>query len=193
MARRGQNRVSDALQSVLGSLTSATKVRESMAFAYWARVVGPQAAAASTPESVREGVLFVHTKSAVWSQELTFMKATILKELNRHIGRPVLREIVFRAQGVPLVEVLPETPNAPTEEELAGVRLSAEDKKNLRQELARIVTIRDEKLREAVHQRIVRDRRLRVWRLQHGWCSCKRCTALHRTEEPLCPVCRVCQ
>src|SRR5690348_9072138 len=100
MRRRARGGVGEALAGLLGSLESATAVRESLALAYWERVVGPQAAAATEPESVRDGVLFVRTKSSVWSHELTFLKAHILTELNRRIGRPVIKEIIFRAQGV---------------------------------------------------------------------------------------------
>jgi predicted nucleic acid-binding Zn ribbon protein len=81
-------------------MESGTKLRESLALAYWAEVVGEQAAAASQAETIRDGILFVRTKSSVWSHELTFLKAHILAELNRRIGRPVIKDIIYRAQCI---------------------------------------------------------------------------------------------
>src|SRR5438552_2577851 len=98
--RQTTARAADALAGLLGGLESAPRVRESLALAYWERVVGPQAAAASEAESVRDGVLFVRTKSSVWSHELTFLKSRIISELNRRIGGPIIKEVIFRAQGV---------------------------------------------------------------------------------------------
>src|SRR5579862_9460142 len=103
MAYKGyaaQSTVAQALESALKNMDGATKVRESLSLAYWSRVVGPQAAAASEPEIVRDGVLFVRTRSSVRSHELNLLKFHIVSELNRHIGRQVIKEIVFRAQGV---------------------------------------------------------------------------------------------
>jgi len=193
MRRKGRGSIGEALEGLLANLDSATKVRESLALGYWARVVGPQAAEATEPESVREGVLFVRTKSAVWSHELTFLKAHILSELNRCIGRPVIKEIIFRAQGV-TKDAPPEKPPAfPTDEELALVRLPPQEQAALRRELEGLIAIADEKLRQAVARRMIRASKIRRWRLEHGWRVCQACSAVHRTEDDLCPICRVCR
>lgn len=190
--RRGQSGVQEALEGLLGSMESATKVRESLALAYWKQVVGPQAAAASEPESVRDGVLFVRTRSSVWSHELTFLKSHIMTELNRRIGRPVIKEIVFRAQGVKRTKAPEEPPpDAPTDDELSRVQLLPEEQIALRDAVRGLVNIADEALRKSVAQRMIRDRKLRRWRLEHGWRTCEACTALHNTEETLCPICRL--
>ena len=193
MRRRGRGGVGEALEGLLAGLDSGTKVRESLALAYWERVVGPQAAAATEPETVRDGVLFVRTKSSVWSHELTFLKSHILAELNRRIGRPVIKEIVFRAQGVQKAEPPQEAPESPAEEELAAVILPPEEQAALRRALEELVTLADDKIRQSIARRMVRDRKLRHWRLAHGWRVCAGCTALHKTEGDLCPVCRLCR
>jgi predicted nucleic acid-binding Zn ribbon protein len=173
-------------------METGSKVRENLALGFWDKVVGPQAAAATEPESVREGVLFVRTKSSVWSHELTFLKGTIIQRLNQRIGRPVIREIIFRAQGVkrpPAPTPLPK----PTPEELAAVVLSPEDQRKLDSELRRIARIPEERIRESVRKRVVRESRLNRWRLEHGWNPCARCQAVHPLEDDLCPLCRIVQ
>ena len=94
-------------------MESAAQVRESLAFAYWARVAGPQAAAATEVEAVRDGVLFVRTKSSVWSHELTLHKEKLLSGLNRMLGGRVITEIVYKARGVKKKPPEPEPVDAP--------------------------------------------------------------------------------
>ena len=158
--------------------------------AHWDKVVGPQAAEATEPDSVREGVLFVRTKSSVWSHELTFLKATIISRLNQRIGKPVIRDIIYRAQGVkkqPPAQPLPR----PTDEDLAAVVLTHEDRKRIDSETRRIGRIPDQKIRESVRRRVVREARLKRWRLDHGWAACVRCGAVHPLPESLCPLCLI--
>jgi predicted nucleic acid-binding Zn ribbon protein len=182
--------MADALESALGGLETSTKIRESLALAYWDRVVGPQAAAASEAESVREGTLFVRTRSSVWSHELTFLQSHIVAELNRRVGRPVIREIVFRAQGVRMREPAKPAPIKPSEEELAAVVLSPQERQRVDRALEELGAIRSESVRIAVSRRIVRERRLRAWRLEHGWRPCRDCNSLHPAEDSICPMCR---
>jgi hypothetical protein len=63
----------------------------------------------------------------------------------------------------------------------------------LNQELDSLASIADDKLRESVRARILRDRRLRRWRLDHGWRECGACQAVHNTEGNFCPICRLCR
>jgi len=190
---RGQGPVGEVLNGVFGSFESGSRLRESLALAYWADVVGPQAAAASEAESIRDGILFVRTKSSVWSHELTFLKAHILAELNRRIGRTLIRDIIYRAQGVKRAGEQAEEPVHPTEEQLSLVVLSAEEQAALGADLDDLASVHDERLRESVRGRIIRDRRLRRWRLDHGWKECTGCQSVHNTDGSLCPICRLCR
>src|SRR5687768_3922793 len=121
--RTRSSNIAAALENLVGGMESSTRIRESVAMAHWDRVVGPQAAAASEADSVREGVLFVRTKSSVWSHELTFLKATIIARLNQRIGKPVIRDIIFRAQGVKKTPPAGPIPR-PTDQDLAAVVLT---------------------------------------------------------------------
>ena len=193
MRIRKQSTVTEALNNAVGKLESASRVRESLAFAYWEQVVGPQAAAATQPDTVRDGILFVKTKSSVWSQELTFMKAHIITELNRRIGKPVIKEIVFRAQGVKGIQPAEElpAPDAPTTDQLALVQLSHEEQAALDEEIKSLESISNEKIRISVIAHVIRDKKIRRWRLDNGWRLCGRCTTLHDTDGDLCPICRL--
>ena len=190
MARSRSSNISAALESLLSGMETSPRIRENLALAYWDKIVGPQAAAATEAESVREGVLFVRTKSSVWSHELTFLKSMILAKLNQKIGKPVIREIIFRAQGVKK-QPPEEPPSRPTDEDLAAVVLNPSEQRRLDAEIRRIATLRDEKIRSSVRRRILREFRLNRWRIDHGWSACARCGAIHPLPESLCPLCRI--
>ncbi|MDW8208020.1 MAG: DUF721 domain-containing protein [Chloroherpetonaceae bacterium] len=171
-------------------MQSATRILESLALACWSRAVGPQAAAATQPEAVRDGILFVRTRSSVWSHELTFHKARILHSLNCLLGAPIIQDIVFRAQGVPTVERTPEQ-EAPSMEELQAVVLDPAEKAELRSRLHALISIKDNAIRTRIARCVALDARLRHWRLERGWRVCPKCGATHKTDYPVCPICRL--
>jgi len=190
--RGGGGALVGILQNVINGMESGPKIRESLALAYWPRIVGPQAAAATEPETVRDGVLFVRTKSSVWSHELTLHKARILQNLNRLLGGKVIAEILFRAQGVTPKSV-EEEPDVPSPEELAAVVLEPPEKAELRARLQDLYTLEDDRIRKAIALRLTQEAKLRHWRLEHGWRLCPRCSTVHKTDFPLCPICRLCR
>ena len=182
--------IAAALSNAINRMDSATQIRESLALAYWPRVVGAQAAAATQAESVRDGVLFVRTKSSVWSHELMLHKARLLLGLNRLLGAQVISEIIFRAQGIAPPEP-PADPDNPTDEELAALVLEPHERERLRASLEALFSITDEHARESIARRITLEARLRHWRLEHHWKVCPRCDSLHNTPYRICPICRL--
>ena len=182
--------IAAALANAINRMDSSTQIRESLALAYWPRVVGAQAAAATQAESVRDGVLFVRTKSSVWSHELMLHKARLLQSLNRLLGAQVISEIIFRAQGIAPPEP-PADPDHPTDEELVTLILEPHERDRLRASLEALISITDDHARESIARRITYEARLRHWRLGHGWKVCPRCDALHNTPYRICPLCRL--
>lgn len=172
-------------------MESGAHVRESLALAYWPRVAGAQAAAATEAVCVRDGVLFVRTRSSTWSHELTFYKTHLLLRLNRMLGGKIIRDIIFQAQGLTRPAPPPEE-ETPTDEALAAVVLDAAEKAELRGLLQDLTAIEEDEVRHTIAKRLIHEARLRHWRLEHGWRVCPRCTVLHKTEHRLCPICRLC-
>jgi predicted nucleic acid-binding Zn ribbon protein len=191
MRKRSRSGMTGPLDGLFSGLESGSKVRESLAVGYWAQVVGAQASAATEAETIRDGILFVRTKSSVWSQELTLLKVHIITELNKRIGRPAVRDIVFRAKGVSKPPPT-ESPVLPDAGALAAIVLSEEEEAALQNDMARVETISDARIRSSVHQRMIYDRKLRHWQMENGWKTCTQCTALHNKESDLCPICRLC-
>lgn len=188
---RGSNPLAGVLQNAITPMESAPRIRESLALAYWERVAGPQAAAASEAEAVRDGVLFVRTKSSVWSHELTLYKTRLLQALNRLLGGPLLHDIVFRAQGLTRTPEPIDPEATPSAEQLAAVTLEPAERQELRARLQALISIPDDHVRQSIAARLTLETKLRHWRLEQGWRICPRCDVVHNTEHRLCPICRL--
>lgn len=184
----GHSTAAQALENLLGSLDSAGKMRESMALAFWPRVVGPQAAAATIAEASRNGTLYIRTKSAAWSQELSLLKGRIIGELNRLSGRPVISDLRFRAEGVdPPAEI--SSGAFPTAEELAEVALTVEEEQRVTADLVGLDGKDNPALRRSLEVIVRRQAQLRRWRLDRGWKTCRACTALVEPGRAMCLFC----
>lgn len=199
--RGGASAVGQVVSEQLSGLQIEAKIREHTAPLVWAEVVGPQVAGATEILGVENGILRVSTKSAVWSNELTFHKADILRRLNARIGTPMggarapaIRDILFQNRGLrkKRAEDRP-PPSAPTPEELDDVALSPGELATIE---AGIASVADAALRARLRRVRVADARLRTWRLDNGWQPCLRCGDLAppdpaRAGASACPRCRL--
>lgn len=196
--------VAQVLGQHLGGLQIDAKIREHTAPLVWAEVVGPQVAGATEVLGVRDGVLRVSTKSAVWSHELTFYKADILQRLNARLGarpdRPSITDILFQNHGIKRQKAAREAaadappPLTPTPAELDDIALSPSEIALVE---AGIAAIADEGLRSKLRRVRLADLKLRTWRLDNGWLPCARCGDLapphHMGADPNTPACPRCR
>ncbi|WP_082629430.1 DciA family protein [Chthonomonas calidirosea] len=183
--------LAEALMQAIAPLESAPLIRQSLALVCWPRVAGEQAAKASRAEMIRNGVLFVRTRSSTWSQELALHKHKLLQKLARLLGPGVVTDIVFRAQGVDGEDPSFPEEEEPTAEELHKVVLTDEEQELLKARLASLASISNARVRQAIAHRLEMEARLYHWRLERGWKACKKCQVLHKTPYALCPLCRL--
>ena len=190
--RGGTSPIGEALIATIGNMDSVRRVRESLALAYWQQAVGEQGAAATQTEKVTDGILFVFTKSSVWSHELTLHKDQIIRNLNRMLGGHIVKDIVFKPKAFKKKILKPVELETPPFEELNLVVLEQPEQEELRLQLENLFSLPDEKMRKSLARRITLDAKLRHWRLERGWRICRKCQSLHKTEDAICPLCRLC-
>src|SRR5437588_9928513 len=154
--RTGLTALGDALGETLKRLHLEERAREMQALLVWARVVGPQIAAVTEPDVVRDGVLHVIARTSTWASELTFHKQSILKGVNQVLGKGTLRDLRFH-QGpltqAPTVGASPEP--APTPEQLAAISLTQEDEREI---AAAVAAQPDTELQELVGRIVAGER-----------------------------------
>lgn len=61
----------------------------------WERVVGPRVARHTRATGFHEGVLQVEVEGSAWMHELGFLKPALVRRINRHLGRPLVRNVRF--------------------------------------------------------------------------------------------------
>jgi predicted nucleic acid-binding Zn ribbon protein len=188
-ARSGLTPLGAALGDTLKELRLEGQAREMAALMVWSEVVGPQIAAVTEPDTVRDGVLHVIARTSTWASELTFHKQSILKGLNQRLGKGTLRDLRFH-QGR-LSSAPAGTDGAallPTPEQLAAVALSEEDERDIG---AAVAAQPDPELQAVVGRIVEGERRRRRWFEQQGERVCPGCGALYRRAGAECPACRM--
>lgn len=89
-----------SLGAVLGELFQQPRFRqkidEARAVDAWAKVAVAGAVRATETAWIRDGVLTVKLRSAAWRHTLHLQREEWREKLNAHLGREIVREIVFR-------------------------------------------------------------------------------------------------
>jgi predicted nucleic acid-binding Zn ribbon protein len=93
------------LQDVMAQFSLEKAFSQARIQKHWEAAVGPAIAAHARPEEVRSRKLYVSVDSALWLQELTLMKPSLIERLNalleegEGVGDLVLRLGQPRASG----------------------------------------------------------------------------------------------
>ncbi len=186
----GRRRIDGLLPEVIALMPNAARLRESMAIPFWADAVGEQAARATRVEKVHDGILFVRTKSSVWSHELNLLHEEILKRINRRLGGDVIKKIVLRPDGEFVAKEIANR-NEPSPEELEAQTLTPGEQRQLDVQLERLQSIKVDSIRRAIGAQIRATVQLQHWRLVHGWKQCRECGTAFEAGDDLCPLCRL--
>jgi predicted nucleic acid-binding Zn ribbon protein len=73
-----------------------TTVLEHKALQLWGQVVGPGINRLTTERYVEDGVIRVKIDSAALRNDLMLSRSYLIEQLNKLVGKPVIREIIFR-------------------------------------------------------------------------------------------------
>ena len=79
--------VAEALEGYLKRAGLARRIGQAQVIPEWPKLVGPQIAAVTTPESITpDGVLFVRVATSTWMNELQLMTPDIMARINAGRG-----------------------------------------------------------------------------------------------------------
>ncbi len=81
--------VGEAVEGYLARSGLAQRLAQAQVIPDWPRLVGPQIAAVTDPESVTpDGILFVRVRTSAWMTELQLMSPDIMARINAgRVGR----------------------------------------------------------------------------------------------------------
>lgn len=193
-------RLDRALEALVRRLGLETRLARQRVLAEWDRVVGPEIAARARPVSLAGGELVVAVEHAGWAQQLAFLKAAIIRDLNRAVGSEQVRDIRFvhglrqargaapRPAGMRAGDAAAENPAS------AGAPSPAPQAPQ--QVVASLGKLRDAEVRRAAARWLVAAWRRRQRARLQGWPLCTRCgcpfppAGKPSGEDPVCPACR---
>ena len=84
-----------AIKKLLRKAGLEKGVAQQNALFVWKEVVGKRVAENTTAEKIDHGVLMVRTTTPTWRQELQLQKTTIIKKLNKKLGKKVIKDVRF--------------------------------------------------------------------------------------------------
>ena len=73
-----------------------TAMLEHRALQHWVNVVGPGINRMTTERYVENGVITMKIASAALRNDLMLSRSAIIEQLNKLVGKPVIREIILR-------------------------------------------------------------------------------------------------
>lgn len=120
MARRYRGRDREAIHP-LSDLVSKVypshepdEVRAIRAFVWWEKSVPRRVLENARPVTIRRGVMYVHTSTSVWANELEMLKPQLLDSLKKHAPNSGIRDIRVRVGKLPPLQApRPVRPPAP--------------------------------------------------------------------------------
>lgn len=184
------------LSSIGGTLADVLKqyhldkrAKQEIAASNWAEVVGERNAAASRPEVIHDGILFVSCKSSAWAQELTFLKARIIQEMNKRAGAEVITDIRFAGKGLRKAAEASgaEEADIASPKEIQAVELSESELSHISKA---VEYVKDPELAERMRAAMQSGQKLEKWRLAHGWMKCEKCGDIFKGAGTACERCR---
>ena len=95
MGHPGFTSLQEAMGITLNQLGLGVSLSTAAIHRVWSEVVGEEVARRSQPGLLKNGRLQVTVSDAVWLQQLTMLKPTILASLESHLGSRVVRELFF--------------------------------------------------------------------------------------------------
>ena len=87
------------LPDLLRQLGLAEAAQGWRAVSEWPAVAGARIARYTRAVSFRDGTLNVEVEGSAWMHELGFLKPELVRNLNRHLGADVVRDVRFTPAG----------------------------------------------------------------------------------------------
>ena len=91
--------VAAVLSDVLRQLGLDKTAEGWRAVADWPVIAGARIAGRTRAMSFRDGALTVEVEGSAWMHELGFLKPELVRNLNRHLGADVVRDVRFTPAG----------------------------------------------------------------------------------------------
>lgn len=95
MKRTEAKQIGQIISEALAADGLSGQVAEQRACFVWPEVVGPGVNRYTTRRYVERGVMHVYITSAALKNELTYIRGSLIEQINRSVGSDVINSIIF--------------------------------------------------------------------------------------------------
>ena len=88
--------IGNILDKALESFRPSSDTDMTQIWELWDQAVGEGIAQNAKPGAFKDGTLLVHVSSSVWLQQMRFIQQDLHANLNRALGRPLVKELRFK-------------------------------------------------------------------------------------------------
>lgn len=141
--------IKDVLGDLISDLNMGKLMEEARIVRGWREIVGEHVAENSSPISLVRGTLLIGAYNSAWSSQLSMMRTGLMEEINRHLGRGIVKEIRFK-----LIEKAKEKIEETAPEGRTSL-LNKGEKKKFLDEL--LLNVEDDEVRESLKRAIFLD------------------------------------
>lgn len=180
------NSLQEILPQLVRNLGLGQRYRAELIVMHWRDIVGGEIALHTQPGKVRNGVLTVAAKNAVWAHHLTTLKEEIIAKVNVFAGEKAISDLRFQAgyfQNDQNEEI-----NGDDEAPI-NFPMPVLDESELKAVEGMVAVIADEDIRRKLKRLLAKEATLRKARKQRSWQSCGCCGVLCPPKAALCSAC----
>jgi predicted nucleic acid-binding Zn ribbon protein len=87
--------IGEVLGELLHQYGLMERVKEFDAVNCWVEVAGEQIASHTKARDVRDGALIIEVENSAWRNELYYLKAELIEQINKKIGKKVIHDITM--------------------------------------------------------------------------------------------------
>ncbi len=90
------------LETTLKGLELDTQLKAYSLWGAWQDIVGESIASQTELHTIRNRILFIHVSHPAWTQQLQFLKPTLLRKINTFLGEDLIQDIRFHVGKIPV-------------------------------------------------------------------------------------------
>jgi predicted nucleic acid-binding Zn ribbon protein len=88
--------ISEILTTALSRYRLAQDTSMTQIWDIWEEALEKEIAANAKPDAFKDGILMVNVSSSAWMHQLRFLEAGIVQNINKKLGRPMIKQIRFK-------------------------------------------------------------------------------------------------
>jgi len=148
--------IGSILDGTLRALEIDVPLKAHSIWGAWKEIVGESVALHAQPRSIHNRILFIDVSHSTWTQQLQFLKPTLIEKINSYLGELLIEDIRFK-----LGKISPPVPTFSKTNLGQGEDL---DKKTLRRIDDILQRIDDEEVRKGLREFLVKGAKLERYR-----------------------------